>query len=166
MHWTHPSAVLKCQQKLRSCSEGRGAGCPLLNSLSFPSSLCLTSQTSSLLPPSLLGRRPGRTNTGYSTPRQELPGSESTREPPDAAGNPSAGWALPRPRDCGAAPPGALPGVFQRDRSATDPRCLMECTALGCIYPYCLKCFTSRLKKPFYTFSLRVLGKNLFIALP
>lgn len=82
MHRTHPSAVLKCQQKLRSCTQGRGTGCPLLNSLSFPSSNCLISQTSSLLPPNLLRRRLGRTNTGYSTPRQELPDSESTTEPP------------------------------------------------------------------------------------
>lgn len=45
----------------------------------FPA-VTLISQTSSLLPPSLLRRRPGRTNTGYSTPRQELPDSESTAE--------------------------------------------------------------------------------------
>lgn len=130
---------------------------------SFPSSGCLGSDTSALLPPKL-----GRKNTGYCTPRQELPSSESTAE---VARWCWETWAqaepLPRPRGCRAAPPPG--GVSQRDRSPwIQQRCLVKRTVPGCIHPHCLKLFTSYSKKPFYTFSLRILGNktkkpNLFI---
>lgn len=114
---------------------------------SSPSSDCLVSHTSPLLPPNLPRRRPGRTNTGYCTARQELPSPESTRELPRCC---RKSWAqaerLPRPRECRAAPrPGWAGRVQHRDRS---PR-FTSAAVLGCIHPYCLKFFTSHLKKPF-----------------
>lgn len=128
----------------------------------FPA-VTLISQTSSLLPPSLPRRRPGRTNTaGYSTPRQELPDSESTTErKPERRLSVCQGHGIAGQR-LRAALPG---GVFQRDRSAIDQRCLTERTTLGRIYPYCLKFFTSHLEKPFNTFS-SCIRKNPFYCFP